>query len=207
MHDAVLPLALGIAMGLVLSACAGLRAFLPLLALGVAGRAGVLHLAPEMRWVSTDTALLIFGSALFFEVVADKVPVLDHAMDATGLVVRPLAGALAAVIPFLSSGPDGSLLTTLSGDAGGAAPWLAAGAGAVTGGTVTAVVHMARAGLRIASTMITGGLANPLLSIIEDGVSLTAVALALVLPLVALAVAVMTAAGLAVWLRRWRAAR
>jgi hypothetical protein len=44
MPDETLPIAAGVAMGLVLAACAGLRAFLPLLALGVAGRAGVLHL-------------------------------------------------------------------------------------------------------------------------------------------------------------------
>jgi len=136
--------------------------------------------------------------------VADKVPALDHVLDAIGLVVRPVAGGLAAVIPFLSSGPDGSMFTTLSGHAGGAAPWLAAGAGVLAGGAVTALVHMARAGLRIASTMLTGGLANPLLSLIEDGVSLTTVALAVALPVLALAVALLATMALATWLRRWR---
>lgn len=205
MPDGALPIAAGIAMGLVLAACAGLRAFLPLLALGVAGRAGVVHLAPELEWLASTPSLVVLGSALVFEVVADKVPVLDHILDAVGVVVRPLAGGLAAMIPFLSAGPDGSMFTTLTRDGGAAAPWLAAGAAAVTGGTVTALIHLARAGVRVASSALTGGLANPVLSLMEDGLGLTTVAVALVLPILALAAVVAATLAIVVWLRRLRA--
>jgi hypothetical protein len=205
MPDGTLPVAAGIAMGLVLAACAGLRAFLPLLALGVAARAGVIHLAPELSWLASTPSLVVLGSALVFEVAADKVPMLDHILDAVGVVVRPLAGGLAAVIPFLSAGPDGSMFTTLTQEGGAAAPWLAAGAGAMTGGTVTALVHLARAGLRVASSAMTGGLANPVLSLLEDGLGLTTAAVALVLPLLALAAVVAAGLAVTVWLRRLRA--
>lgn len=207
MPEGTIPVAAAIAMGLVLAACAGLRAFLPLLTLGVAARTGVIHIAPEMQWLASTPALLVLGSALLFEVMADKIPMLDHVLDAVGLVVRPLAGGLAAVIPFLSAGPDGSMFVTLSGDGGAAVPWMAAVAGALAGGALSAVVHLARAGLRVVSSTVTGGLANPLLSLFEDGLGLGTAVMALVLPLVALLLLVAGMAALAWGLRRLRPAR
>jgi hypothetical protein len=192
-----------IAMGLALAACAGLRAFLPLLALAVADRAGLLPLAPELKWLASDPSLVVLASAVFFEVLGDKIPAVDHVLDTIGLVMRPVAGGAAAVIPFLSSGPDGSMIRTLAeGEWGAAAPWMAALTGAAAGGALTAVVLAAKAALRVASSGLTMGLANPVLSLLEDGVSVTGVILALALPLMALALTAMGLLALVAWARR-----
>lgn len=202
--EGTLTLAAAIAMGLVLAACAGLRAFLPLLALAVAGRTGVMPLAPELQWLASTPALVLLASAVFFEVLADKIPALDHVLDAIGLVARPLAGGAAAVIPFLSAGPDGSMICTLSEGHWGGAPWVAALTGFLAGGTVTALVQLAKAALRLASTALTGGLANPVVSLIEDGAGATGVVVAIVLPLAAIALAGAALLAATVWMTRRR---
>lgn len=66
-----------IAMGISLAACAGLRAFLPLLAVGIATRMEWWPVQPWLEWVGTNEALITFGVATILEILADKVPVLD----------------------------------------------------------------------------------------------------------------------------------
>src|SRR5687768_271678 len=89
-----------ILMGVSLAACAGLRAFLPLLAVGLAARWGGLPVHEWLSWVKSDEALFIFALATFLEVLGDKVPFLDHALDAFHTVARPVAGALVAMSAF-----------------------------------------------------------------------------------------------------------
>ena len=177
------------------------------LALAVAHRAGVLPLAPELTWLASDPSLIVLASAVFFEVVGDKIPAVDHLLDSVGLVIRPLAGGAAAVVPFLSAGPDGSMIRTLSeGDWGAGAPWIAAATGVVAGGSLTVLVLLAKAALRVASSTFTLGLANPVLSLAEDGLGVTGVILALLVPLAALVLAAMAILLIIAWLRRWRLA-
>src|SRR6185295_7956402 len=87
---------LAIAGGIAIAAACGLRAFLPLLLVGLAGRTGVISLGASADWLSGDLALWTLGAAAVIEIVGDKIPVIDHALDAIGLVVRPVAGGLGA---------------------------------------------------------------------------------------------------------------
>ncbi|HKY31886.1 MAG TPA: DUF4126 domain-containing protein [Candidatus Polarisedimenticolia bacterium] len=181
-----LTLGAAIATGLTLAACAGLRAFLPVLALAVAARAGLIPLAGELQWLASNTALIVLSSAVFFEVLGDKIPAVDHALDAVGMVIRPIAGGLAAVVPFAAALPG---LTGAQPQAGdwGAGSWAVLSAGALAGGGLSAAVHLAKSSLRVGSTGLTFGIANPVLSLVEDGVGLAGVLLAILLPLLALA--------------------
>ena len=173
--DQTLTLVLGLAAGIAIAAAAGLRAFLPLLAIGLAGRFGLIHLQPGADWLTGTPALVCFGTATVVEIVGDKIPVVDHALDAIGTFLRPIAAALAAY-GVLVHWP---------------APWaqivaLALGAGAFA-------VHAAKAKARIGSTAVTMGAANPVLSVVEDGVSILIVVVALVAPLVVLALLLLLA--------------
>jgi uncharacterized membrane protein len=85
-----------LALAIALAASAGLRAWLPLLLAGGLARLGLLHLGPSFHFLASDKALLIFGVATLVEVVGDKVPAVDHALDAIGTPLRPAAGALLA---------------------------------------------------------------------------------------------------------------
>lgn len=181
-----LVLAAQLAMGITLAACAGLRAFLPPLALGVAARAGLLDLSPDFAWLASTPCLVVLGSAVVVELLGDKVPVVDHFLDVAGTVLRPAAGALVATVPLFSlvpMGPDAS--------PAGAAPWILGLAGIATGATVSAGVHVAKSHLRLGSTALTAGAGNPVLSFIEDLTGISGVILAILLPLIALGLLIM----------------
>jgi uncharacterized membrane protein len=163
--------------GIVIAATTGLRAFLPLFALGLAGRLGWWRVDEHMRWLQSTPALVALGLATVFEIAGDKIPVVDHLLDAVGTVVRPIAGVLGAFV-VLQAWPT---------------PW--GQIAALVLGGLTLGVHGLKAKTRLGSSIATLGAANPGLSIVEDVLALLGTLLALVLPFVALFVAV-----LAVWL-------
>jgi hypothetical protein len=59
--------------------------------------------------------------------------------------------------------------------------------------------------VRAASTSVTGGLANPLLSFLEDGISIVTFILAVLVPLLVVALLGLTLYLASRWLRRHRA--
>lgn len=163
--------------GIVIAATTGLRAFLPLFALGLAGRLGWWRADEHMRWLQSTPALVALGLATVLEIAGDKIPVVDHLLDAVGTVVRPVAGVLGAFV-VLQALPT---------------PW--GQIAALVLGGLTLGVHGLKAKTRLGSSITTLGAANPGLSIVEDVLALLGTLLALVLPFVALFVAI-----LAVWL-------
>ena len=154
-------------LGLGLAASTGLRTFLPLLMLALAARFGWfgIQLNEQMQWLYSDAAVAALGVAAVAEFTADKVPVVDNALSGVGLIVRPLAAALAA----------GSLFV-------GVDPLLAAVAGIIVGAPTALAFNAAQGGLRLASTATTGGLGNPVLSLFEDVLAFFTALLALLAP-------------------------
>ena len=159
-------LAIQIALGLGLAASAGLRAFLPLLVAGAAGRLGVLELSDSFGWLASTPALVVFGVAVVAEVLGDKFPLVDHALDALHTLVKPVAGTLLAA----------SVLTELP-------PLEATVLSLVTGGAVSEAVHLTKAKLRLLSTATTAGIGNPVLSVLEDLAAFAASVAAVLVPL------------------------
>src|SRR5262249_60144995 len=82
------------ALAIALAATAGLRAWLPLLLAGGLSRAGLLELGPSFQFLGSTKALVIFGIATVLELLADKVPALDHTLDLLSTPLRMGAGAL-----------------------------------------------------------------------------------------------------------------
>jgi len=173
--DAAL-LATQLAMGFALAACVGLRTFLPLLAAGLLARTGHLELGQHFEWMASTPALVVFGSALAFEVLADKIPGVDHALHSVEAFVKPVAATILAA----------SLFTNLD-------PLTATTLGLVGGGSIAGLVQLARGGTRVASSALTFGLANPVLSVVDDGVALGGVILAFLLPYLAALLAIVAA--------------
>jgi hypothetical protein len=178
-----------LALAIALASVAGLRAWLPLLAAGGLARLGVLDLGQGFRFLASDQALVLFGLATALELVGDKIPAVDHALDAIGTPLRPLAGALLAA----------SVLGTVTD------PLTSAVLGIVVGAPSALVPHVAKSTLRAASTTLTGGLANPALSFVEDAIAVVLLILAVLIPLVVVALALLTLYLSARWLRRRRA--
>lgn len=168
MDSAALPeLVPSLAMGIGLAACAGLRAWLPLLLTGLLARLDYIQLGAAFQFLTSDRALVLFGAATLIELLGDKLPAVDHALDAIGTVLRPAAGVLLAA----------SVLWEIHD------PLLAIALGVVVGAPSALVPHAAKSALRSLSTTFTGGLATPLLSLLEDVVALGIFALAVLVPL------------------------
>ena len=168
-----------LAMGIGLAACAGLRAWLPLLLAGLLARGGVLELGPSFRFIASNEALILFGVATVVEMIGDKVPAVDHALDAISTVLRPAAGSL-LVASVMWKIPD---------------PLTALALGVAVGAPTSLVPHAAKSALRAASTAFTGGLGNPVLSLLEDLAAVLLFVFAIVVP-IALALTVLLVAGL-----------
>lgn len=157
-----------IALGIALAACAGLRAWLPFFAVGLSVRFGVLPLGDSFRFLGSNTALTVFALATVIELLADKIPVIDHALDALSTFLKPVAGMVLAA----------SVMWTVDD------PIVALALGVMVGAPASLVPHTAKATLRGALSPITGGLAAPVLSVLEDVIAFGLVALAILAPFV-----------------------
>jgi len=175
-----------LAMGIALASAAGLRAWLPLLAAGGLARLGVRQLGATFQFLASDKALAIFGIATVIELVGDKIPAVDHALDAIGTPLRPVIGAVlaASVLGTVTDPLTGALL------------------GVAVGAPTALVPHVAKSALRAVSTTTTAGLANPALSFVEDAITVVLLIGAVLVPVLVVALVAFTLVVAARWLRR-----
>ena len=167
------------AAGIAIAAACGLRAFLPLLALSLGVRFDLVHVDHAAAWIASTPVMVTLVWAAVLEIAADKVPAIDHLLDLVGTGLRPAAAALAAWCTFE-----------------GLHPALAIAAALVLGGGAMGL-HVAKAKVRLGSSMLTMGGANPVLSFVEDAIAGGISALALLAP-----IAAVVAAGMVVWVLR-----
>jgi hypothetical protein len=97
------------------SFAAGLNAYATVLALGVMGRLGVIHLPSGLHILATTPVMLAAAALYLVEFVADKVPWIDSAWDAIHTVIRPAAGALLAYGLVAHVDPGWQLIAALVG--------------------------------------------------------------------------------------------
>ena len=180
-------LLLSVGLGVSLAAACGFRVFLPVLVMGVATRAGALDLADGFEWMAGTPALLALGVATVLEIGAYYVPWLDNVLDAVAMPAAITAGIVVAAANVETAEP-------LLG-------WTLA---AVAGGSAAAVVHAGTAVVRGASTMMTAGLGNPVVSTGEAGSAIGLSLLAIFVPVVALAAVLLLVAAISVRLVRRR---
>jgi hypothetical protein len=162
-----------------------LRVFVPLLALGLAGRFELLPLGEQFAWMTTDPFLLVVGAAAVLEAGAYYVPLVDNMLD---VLATPAALAGGTVI-----------VSSLLPEMNPVAQWMTAG---LLGGGTAGIVQAGTVLTRGASTVTSGGLANPIVSTGETGGSLLAVGLALLVPVVFGVVVIVVLVGLLVWIVR-----
>jgi len=176
---------LSILVGLGLAAACGFRVFVPFLVASIAAMSGHLTLAPGFEWIGTNYALIAFAVATLLEIVAYYVPWLDNLLDTLATPAAVVAGVL--------------ITASVIGDMSPFLRWTLA---VVAGGGTAAAVQAATVTLRGTSSLTTGGLANPVVSTGELGGSAAVATLAVVLPIVAVALVIVMGAFL-VRLRRW----
>jgi hypothetical protein len=173
--------------GFGLAGAAGLNAWLPLLIVGLAARfTNLITLHAPYNLLSEPLVLLILALLLGIEIFADKIPAVDSINDVIHTLIRPTAGAILFAANANAVSDMNPVLALVLG-------LLAAGS-----------VHAVKATTRPVITATTGGLLNPLVSIIEDAVSAVVTILALIAPIVAIIVFALFVFGMGRLLRSFR---
>lgn len=145
---------------------AGINAYATLLVFGLLARWQPWLFHDDLAAFFASTPVLIVVGALYLiEFVADKIPTIDHVWDLIHTFIRPAAGAVVAFAAVSNQIPRGAVIvaTILAG-------------GAALG------AHATKATVRGISTVTTGGLGNPILSLIEDVFAFAAAVAAILLP-------------------------
>ncbi len=175
-----------------LAASAGLNAYIPLLLMGVLARfTGLIDLPGGWTWLGNGWVLGILAVLLAIEVVADKVPVVDHVNDVVQTVVRPTAGGLA----FGAGSAAQTVTVSDPGSFFASHEWIPVATGVV----IALCVHGVKAAARPIINTATVGFGAPVASTAEDATSIVMSVVAIVLPVLVL----LFGAGLvlfAVWL-------
>jgi hypothetical protein len=151
-----------------LSTASGINAFIPLLAIGIASRfTELINLSAPYDILEHPALLVTIGVLLALEFIGDKVPVVDHALHTVGVVVAPTAGAVA----FLAANSQYDVVH----------PVVAVICGVLAAG----LTHGTRAAARPIVTATTGGVGNPVVSLLENLAALVLTVLAFVAPVIA----------------------
>jgi len=179
-----------------LAASAGLNAYIPLLTMGLLARfSDLIDLPTGWQWLANGWVMVILALLLAVEVVADKVPVVDHVNDVVQTVVRPTAGGLA----FGAGSSSETVTVTDPGAFFGSHQWVPIAAGVV----IALTVHGVKAASRPVINATTAGVGAPVASTAEDFSSVALSVVAIVLPvLVLVGLVVLIFAGIWVFRRR-----
>ena len=145
---------------------AGLRAYLVIFLVGLAGTLGWFELPEHLRLLQHPLVLGASGFMTFVEFFADKLPWVDSVWDAVHSFIRIPAGAALAAAVFGDSGAAVAL------------------AAALLGGTLAAGVHFTKAGTRAAINTSPEPLSNWTASLTEDAMVPAGLWLAVVHPAV-----------------------
>jgi hypothetical protein len=189
--------------GLGLATSAGLNAYIPLLAVGLLARyTNLITLPPSWHWLQNGWVVAILVGLLAIEVVADKVPVLDHVNDVVHTVIRPTAGGIA----FGAASESQTVTVQDPGRFFTSHQWVPIAVGVL----VALTVHGMKATARPVVNVSTAGFGTPVVSTAEDVFSTVLSLTAILLPILVLAFLVALVAFF-VWAirrrRRRRAAR
>jgi hypothetical protein len=162
-----------------LAASAGLNAYIPLLIMGLMARfTDAIALPSGWQWLSNGWVIAILALLLAVEVVADKVPMVDHVNDVVQTVVRPTAGG----IVFGAGSSSQTATVTDPGSFFSSHQWVPIAAGVL----IAFCVHGAKAATRPVVNATTAGFGAPVASTVEDFSSIVMSLLAILLPILVL---------------------
>jgi hypothetical protein len=151
-----------------LSASAGLNAYIPLLIVGLLARyTNTIQLSAPWDTLTDPWVLLVLAVLLLIEILADKIPAVNHFNDALQTIIRPIAGA----IVFAASA---HVISNVS-------PVISIICGLFVAGAVHGVKALA---IRPAVTATTGGAANPIVSTVEDIIATVLSIIAILIPVI-----------------------
>jgi hypothetical protein len=166
--------ALSIVLGIAFAAATAFRVFLPMLIVSGAAYAGHLQLDSSFAWLGTPSALTMLSVAALAEVLAYYVPVIDNLLDTLATPAALIAGTIVSAAVMTDVPPM--------------VKWTAA---VIAGGGIAGLTQGLTGILRVHSTVLTGGLGNPVIATAELGGAILISVLALVAPAAAVALVIL----------------
>ena len=152
-------------LGLGLAASAGFRVFLPLLAMSLAAHFNFIPLAESWAWVGSVSAILALAVASVIEILAYYIPWVDNMLDTISVPLAGIAGTLLMAVA----------LTDVS-------PFLQWGLAIIAGGGAASTISATSATTRMASSVATAGVGNPIVSTIETATAFFLSAVSILIP-------------------------
>ena len=159
---------LSICLGIGLASASGFRVFLPVFALSLASYFNVIPLNESWAWIGGLPALISFGVAMVFEIFGYYIPFIDNLLDTIATPLAAIAGFVVMASTMVDISPTMTTILAIIAGSGSAS--------AMQGLTTTT---------RLASSVKTAGLGNPVVSTAETGTAITLSSLAIFLPIVA----------------------
>ena len=161
----VLQILLSLSLGLGLAAACGFRVFIPPLMMGVGSRLDLYKLEGSFVWVDDTWAIAIFAVATLLEIGGYFIPWIDNLLDTVATPAAIIGGI------FVTS-------ASLEGELDPSAQWTLS---VIAGGSVSGVIQLGTVATRAISTGTTGGLANPIISLLEAVASILCILISLFL--------------------------
>jgi hypothetical protein len=160
-----------------LSSACGIRPFIVLAFTASSMWSGAIHPDPHFAWLGNGPVAVLLWLLAILELLADKIPIVDHIFHAIHFATKPVAAALVA-------GATIHFQDVTSAHMSIAIIVMVAAAANALGLHSLAVI------LRIFSSSVSFGTANPFVSISEDVALVGAMIVAFMLPIVGVALAV-----------------
>tara|TARA_B110000444_G_scaffold75936_1_gene71560 strand:+ start:14583 stop:15176 length:594 start_codon:yes stop_codon:yes gene_type:complete len=164
---------IALSIGLGLAAASGFRVFLPPMMMSGGINLGWIEPLGELSILDGWTAFSILAAAVVLEIGGYMIPWVDNLLDIVATPAAAIAGVL--MMGSVMDDYDPMLQWTLS---------------IVAGGSVAGTVQTGTVAIRALSLGTTGGLANPLISILEAMMAVFVTILVILAPLLALLVVV-----------------
>ena len=161
----VVQILLSLSLGLGLAAACGFRVFIPPLMMGIGSRLDLYKLEGSFVWVDDTWAIAIFAVATLLEIGGYFIPWIDNLLDTVATPAAILGGI------FVTS-------ASLEGELDPSAQWTLS---VIAGGSVSGVIQLGTVATRVISTGTTGGLANPIISLLEAVASILCILISLFL--------------------------
>jgi hypothetical protein len=161
----IMEIILSIFVGIGLAAAVGFRIFIPFLIVSIAAYTGNLQLSTYFAWIGTLPALILFAVATVTEIFSYYIPWVDNILDAINHPLAIFAGIILS----------GAVVTDFP-------PLIKWSLALIAGGGVAGTIHAATGLIRLKSSVVTGGIGNPVVSTAEAGSSIALSTIAIFIP-------------------------
>ena len=165
---------LSIFLGIGLASASGFRVFLPMFAMSLASYFHVFELNQSFAFIAGLPALITLGIATIVEVFGYYIPFIDNLLDTIATPLAAIAGTIVMASTLVHLPTEITwILALIAG-----------------GGTATAMQGMTSV-TRLASSVKTAGLGNPVVATAETGTAIGMSILAIFMPIIAIIVTVL----------------